>query len=129
MGYVMRANSSVLVLRLVWQTLLVTLPSPDFTHCVEARTNFADRIIWIGDNLDIPRGLNSASVGLIYRPKFSERRSRPKSVPNISHKLPSLFQFMVIRQVRPLEHLTNPPGTVAGYRFAKSFHLTHWHEP
>ena len=26
MGYVMRANSSVLVLRLVWQTSLATLP-------------------------------------------------------------------------------------------------------
>ena len=29
-------------------------------------TNFADRTIWTGDNLDILRGLNSASVDLIY---------------------------------------------------------------
>ena len=29
-------------------------------------TNFADRTIWTGDNLDILRGLNSASVNLIY---------------------------------------------------------------
>ena len=29
-------------------------------------TNFADRTIWTGDNLDIRRGLNSASVDLIY---------------------------------------------------------------
>ena len=28
-------------------------------------TNFADRTIWTGDNLDILRGLNSASVDLI----------------------------------------------------------------
>ena len=29
-------------------------------------TNFADRTIWTGDNLDILRGLNSVSVDLIY---------------------------------------------------------------
>ena len=29
-------------------------------------TNFSDRTIWTGDNLDILRGLNSASVDLIY---------------------------------------------------------------
>ena len=29
-------------------------------------TNFADRTIWTGDNLDILRGLNNASVDLIY---------------------------------------------------------------
>ena len=29
-------------------------------------TNFADRTIWTGDNLDILRGLNSASVDLVY---------------------------------------------------------------
>ena len=28
--------------------------------------NFADRTIWTGDNLDILRGFNSASVALIY---------------------------------------------------------------
>ena len=29
-------------------------------------TNFADRTIWTGDNLDILRGLNFSSVDLIY---------------------------------------------------------------
>ena len=29
-------------------------------------TNFTDKTIWTGDNLDILRGLNSASVDLIY---------------------------------------------------------------
>ena len=29
-------------------------------------TNFADRTIWTGDNLDILRGVNSSSVDLIY---------------------------------------------------------------
>ena len=29
-------------------------------------TNFADRTVWTGDNLDILPGLNSASVDLIY---------------------------------------------------------------
>ena len=34
------------------------------THKV--MTNFADRTIWTGDNLDILRGINFASVDLIY---------------------------------------------------------------
>ena len=35
-------------------------------------TNFADRTIWTGDNLDILRGINSASVDLISRdPPFN----------------------------------------------------------
>lgn len=39
-------------------------------------TNFADRTIWIGDNLDILRGLNSASVYLIYLgPPFNSNRN------------------------------------------------------
>ena len=39
-------------------------------------TNFADRTIWIGDNLDILRGLNSASVDLIYLgPPFNSNRN------------------------------------------------------
>ena len=39
-------------------------------------TNFADRTIWTGDNLDILRGLNSASVGLIYLdPPFNSNRN------------------------------------------------------
>ena len=38
-------------------------------------TNFADRSIWIGENLDILRGLNSASVDLIYLdPPFNSNR-------------------------------------------------------
>ena len=39
-------------------------------------TNFADRTIWTGDNLDILRGLNSASVDLIYRdPPFNSNHN------------------------------------------------------
>ena len=39
-------------------------------------TNFADRTIWTRDNLDILRGLNSASVGLIYLdPPFNSNRN------------------------------------------------------
>ena len=39
-------------------------------------TNFADRAIWTGDNLDILRGLNSASVDLIYLdPPFNSNRN------------------------------------------------------
>ena len=38
-------------------------------------TNFSDRTIWTGDNLDILRGLNSASVDLIYLdPPFNSNR-------------------------------------------------------
>ena len=41
-------------------------------------TNFADRTIWTGDNLDILRGLNSASVDLIYLyPPFNSNRDYP----------------------------------------------------
>ena len=41
-----------------------------------AVTNFADRTIWTGDNLDILRGLNSASVDLIYLdPPFNSNRN------------------------------------------------------
>ena len=39
-------------------------------------TNFADRTIWTGDNLDILRGLNSGSVDLIYLdPPFNSKRN------------------------------------------------------
>ena len=39
-------------------------------------TNFADRTIWTGDNLDILRGLNSASVDLIYLdPPFNSNQN------------------------------------------------------
>ena len=38
--------------------------------------NFADRTIWTGDNLDILRGLNSASIDLIYLdPPFNSNRN------------------------------------------------------
>ncbi len=39
-------------------------------------TNFADKTIWTGDNLDILRGLNSASVDSIYLdPPFNSNRN------------------------------------------------------
>ena len=39
-------------------------------------TNFADRTIWTGDHLDVLRGLNSASVDLIYlHPPFNSNRN------------------------------------------------------
>ena len=39
-------------------------------------TNFADKTIWTGDNLDILRGLNSGSVDLIYLdPPFNSNRN------------------------------------------------------
>ena len=45
------------------------------SHCAKAMTNFAERTIWTGDNLDILRGLNSASVDLIYLdPPFNSNR-------------------------------------------------------
>ena len=36
MGYVMRANSSALTLRLVWQSSLATLPFGCWTKCISA---------------------------------------------------------------------------------------------
>ena len=39
-------------------------------------TNFSDRTIWTGDNLDILRGLNSASVNLVFPdPPFNSNRN------------------------------------------------------
>ena len=39
-------------------------------------TNFADRTIWTGDNLDILWGLDSTSVDLIYLdPPFNSNRN------------------------------------------------------
>ena len=39
-------------------------------------TNFADKTIWTGDNLDILRGINSESVDLIYLdPPFNSNRN------------------------------------------------------
>lgn len=41
-----------------------------------ADPNFANRTIWTGDNLDILRGLNSASVDLIYLdPPFNSNKT------------------------------------------------------
>ena len=39
-------------------------------------SNVSDRTIWTGDNLDILRGLNSASVDLVYLdPPFNSNRN------------------------------------------------------
>ena len=44
-------------------------------------TSFADRTIWTGDNLDIVRDLNSASVDLIYLdPPFNSNRDYAASL-------------------------------------------------
>ena len=44
--------------------------------CTRHMTNFADRTICTGDNLDSLRGLNSASVDLIYLDlQFNSNRS------------------------------------------------------
>ena len=48
-------------------------------------TNFADRTIWTGDNLDILCGLNSASVDLIYRdPPFNSNRNYAAPVRSVT---------------------------------------------
>ena len=45
-------------------------------------TNFTDRTIWTGDNLDILRGINSASVDLIYLdPPFNSNRNYARRCP------------------------------------------------
>ena len=45
-------------------------------------TNFTDRTIWTGDNLDILRGINSASVDLIYLdPPFNSNRNYAAALP------------------------------------------------
>ncbi len=49
------------------------MPSLDSVQYVRKMTNFADRTIWTGDIL---RGLNSASVDLIYLdPPFNSNRN------------------------------------------------------
>ena len=46
-------------------------------------TNFADRTIWTGDNLDILRGFNSASVDLLYLDSpFNSNRNYTEPVGN-----------------------------------------------
>ena len=56
-------------------------------------TNFADRTIWTGDNLDILCGLNPASVDLIYcEPLVNSNRDYP--VPEsiaVSTTTPDLY--------------------------------------
>jgi len=61
---------------LSFPVLLWRLTLWDTSHGISAMTNFADRTIWTGDNLDILRGLNSASVDLIYLdPPFNSNRN------------------------------------------------------
>ena len=46
-------------------------------------TSFADRTIWTEDNLDILRGLNSASVDLIYlESPFNSYQSSSNATPD-----------------------------------------------
>ena len=48
-------------------------------------TNFVDKTIWTGDNLDILRGLNSASVDLIYLdPPFNSNRDYAAPVGSVA---------------------------------------------
>jgi len=50
-------------------------------------TNFADRTIWTGDNLDILRGINSASVDLIYLdPPFNSNQNYAAPVGGAAFK-------------------------------------------
>ena len=57
-------------------------------------TNFADKTIWTGDNLDILRGLNSASVDLIYLdPPFNSNRNYAAPVGSAATwRLTTLFR-------------------------------------
>ena len=56
--------------------LLATLPSLHWRGRVSTMTNFAHRTIWTGDNLDILRGLSSASADLKYLdPPFNSNRN------------------------------------------------------
>ena len=53
-------------------------------------TNFADRTIWTGDNLDILRGINSASVDLIYLdPPLNSNRNYAAPVGSTAAAPPS----------------------------------------
>ena len=46
-------------------------------------SNFADRTIWTGDDLDILRGLNSASVDLTYLEQpFNSNKPSPHASPD-----------------------------------------------
>ncbi len=50
-----------------------------------ATPNFADKTIWTGDNLDILRGLNSASIDLIYLdPPFNSNRNYAAPVGSVA---------------------------------------------
>ena len=59
-----------------WQSFGGTLPSLDLAHCVHEMSNFVDRTIWTGDNLDILCGLNSVSIDIVYLdPPFNSNRN------------------------------------------------------
>ncbi len=46
------------------------------THTATTGPNWANRTLWTGDNLDVMRGMNSASVDLIYLdPPFNSNRN------------------------------------------------------
>ena len=56
---------------------------PQVLQVWHTESNFADRTIWTGDNLDILRGLNSASVDLIYLDSpFNSNRNYAAPVGN-----------------------------------------------
>ena len=57
-------------------------------------TNFSDKTIWTGDNLDILRGLNFASVDLIYLdPPFNSNRNYAAPVGSAATwRLTTLFR-------------------------------------
>ena len=60
-------------------------------------TNFADRTIWTGDNLDILRGLNSASVDLIYLdPRSLRTGTTPNQQEGQCNECRSEFPFRVL---------------------------------
>ena len=58
-------------------------------------TNFADKTVWTGDNLDILRGLNSASVDLIYLdPPFNSNHNCAAPVGSAATwRLTTLFRI------------------------------------
>ena len=62
-------------------------------------TNFADRTVWTGDNLDILRGLNSASVDLIYLdPPFNSNRSYAALVGSAAAGLEFIVPNLVLQR-------------------------------
>ena len=47
--------------------------------------NFSSRTIWVGDNLDIMRGMNDDTVDMIYLDPPSNSKSKDKSLPSGNH--------------------------------------------